>query len=199
MFVLSRSIVSDSLQPHKLQPVRFLCPWNFPGKNTEVGCHFLLQDMESYRLSLSHHCHMIFCSSSNFLHLCEVCKFPQLIVWIQQLRSILSNAAGWRWSLTPSGIKRLLSFSIFSQDIPLCWSHPHPYHPTLVSLSGGNRGNFSDCSLLVSVLMDLVRLTWCCLHDSLTHRRNALPVPPPTARLGMGCLGSKRPRSLSPG
>ena len=79
----------------KFQPVRLLCPWNFPGKNTEVGCHFLLQDMESYRLSLSHHCHMIFCSSSNFLHLCEVCKFPQLIVWIQQLRSILSNAAGW--------------------------------------------------------------------------------------------------------
>ena len=104
-----------------------------------MGCNFLLQDMESYRLSLSHHCHMIFCSSSNFLHLCEVCKFPQLIVWIQQLRSILSNAAGWRWSLTPSGIKRLLSFSIFSQDIPLCWSHPHPYHPTLMSLSGGNR------------------------------------------------------------
>ena len=24
-------------------PTRFLCPWNFPGKNTVVGCHFLLQ------------------------------------------------------------------------------------------------------------------------------------------------------------
>ena len=35
------SVVSDSLWPHGLQPARFLCPWNFPGKNTGVGCHFL--------------------------------------------------------------------------------------------------------------------------------------------------------------
>ena len=31
------------LQPHELQPARLLCPWDFPGKNTEVGCQFLLQ------------------------------------------------------------------------------------------------------------------------------------------------------------
>ena len=29
------------LQPHGLQPARLLCPWNFPGKNIGVGCHFL--------------------------------------------------------------------------------------------------------------------------------------------------------------
>ena len=28
---------------NSLQPTRLLCPWNFPGKNTGVGCHFLLQ------------------------------------------------------------------------------------------------------------------------------------------------------------
>ena len=43
--VLSRSVVSDSLQPHGLQPARFPCPWNPPGKNTGVGCHFFLQGM----------------------------------------------------------------------------------------------------------------------------------------------------------
>ena len=31
------------LPPHGLQPTRLLSPWDFPGKNTEVGCHFLLQ------------------------------------------------------------------------------------------------------------------------------------------------------------
>ena len=31
------------LQPHGLQPTRFLCPWDFPAKNTGVDCHFLLQ------------------------------------------------------------------------------------------------------------------------------------------------------------
>ena len=40
---VSRSVVSDSLWPHGLSPARFLRPWNFPGKNTGVGCHFLLQ------------------------------------------------------------------------------------------------------------------------------------------------------------
>ena len=31
------------LRPHGLQPARLLCPWDSPGKNTGVGCHFLLQ------------------------------------------------------------------------------------------------------------------------------------------------------------
>ena len=35
------------LRPHELQPARFLCPWDFPGKNTRVGCHFLLQEIPS--------------------------------------------------------------------------------------------------------------------------------------------------------
>ena len=39
----SRSVVSDSLRPHRLQPNRLLHPWDFPGKNTGVGCYFLLQ------------------------------------------------------------------------------------------------------------------------------------------------------------
>ena len=37
------SVVSDSLRPHGLQHTRFFCPWDFPGKNTGVGCHFFLQ------------------------------------------------------------------------------------------------------------------------------------------------------------
>ena len=41
--LLSHSFVSDSLQPHGLWPTRLLCPWNFPGKKTGVGGHFLLQ------------------------------------------------------------------------------------------------------------------------------------------------------------
>ena len=35
-------VVSASLWPHGLQPTRLLHPWNFPGKSTGVGCHFLL-------------------------------------------------------------------------------------------------------------------------------------------------------------
>ena len=35
--------MSDSVRPHGLQPTRLLCPWDSPGKNAGVGCHFLLQ------------------------------------------------------------------------------------------------------------------------------------------------------------
>ena len=35
------------LRPYELQPARLLCPWNFPGKNTGVGCHALLQGISS--------------------------------------------------------------------------------------------------------------------------------------------------------
>ena len=37
------SVMSDFLQPHAMQLTRLLCPWDFPGKNTEVSHHFLLQ------------------------------------------------------------------------------------------------------------------------------------------------------------
>ena len=39
----SCSIMSDSLWSLGLLPTRLLRPWNFPGKSTEVDCHFLLQ------------------------------------------------------------------------------------------------------------------------------------------------------------
>ena len=36
------SVMSDSVRPHGLKPARLLCPWDFLGKNTGVGCHALL-------------------------------------------------------------------------------------------------------------------------------------------------------------
>ena len=41
--VHSHSVLSDSLRSQRLPPTGLLCPWNSPGKNTGVGCHFLLQ------------------------------------------------------------------------------------------------------------------------------------------------------------
>ena len=38
--------MSNSVQPHKRQPTRLFHPWDSPGKNTGVGCHFLLQCMK---------------------------------------------------------------------------------------------------------------------------------------------------------
>ena len=38
--------MSVSVRPHRRQPTRLPRPWDSPGKNTGVGCHFLLQSMK---------------------------------------------------------------------------------------------------------------------------------------------------------
>ena len=45
------SVVSDSVLPHRWQATRLPCPWDSPGKNTGVGCHFLLQCVKVKSLS----------------------------------------------------------------------------------------------------------------------------------------------------
>ena len=37
--------MSDPVRPHRRKPIRLPRPWDSPGKNTGVGCHFLLQCM----------------------------------------------------------------------------------------------------------------------------------------------------------
>ena len=43
LLLFSLYVMSDSLQPHGLQPARLLSPGDCPGKDTQVGCHSLLQ------------------------------------------------------------------------------------------------------------------------------------------------------------
>ena len=53
----SLSHVSDSLWLHRLGPARLLCPWDSPGQNTGVDCHFLIQGIfptQGSNLSLLH-------------------------------------------------------------------------------------------------------------------------------------------------
>ena len=55
---VSRSVMPDSLRPHGLQPSRLFCPWDFPGKDIGVGCHFLLQGIfptQGLNLGLLHY------------------------------------------------------------------------------------------------------------------------------------------------
>jgi len=57
LMCVSHSVVSDSLQPHGVWPTSLLHPWDFPGKNTGVGYHLLLQGIfltQGLNLSLLH-------------------------------------------------------------------------------------------------------------------------------------------------
>ena len=67
---VSRSVMSNSLQPHELWPTSLLWPWNSPGKNTGVGCHALLQRISLTQGSnpgLLHHGQVLFCLSISFI------------------------------------------------------------------------------------------------------------------------------------
>ena len=45
-------VMSSSLQPHRLQSTRPLCPWDSSGKNTGAGCRFLLQEKLQKKVKL---------------------------------------------------------------------------------------------------------------------------------------------------
>ena len=72
------SVVSDSQQPHGLQPTRLLRPWDFPGKSTGVGSiHCLLQK------SSSTVCHLESCSPviALLVHLLNYVNFVGINSW----------------------------------------------------------------------------------------------------------------------
>ena len=64
------------LRSHGLLPPRLLCPWNSPGKNTGVGCHFLLQGKESIRDAIEPEGYT-FCSKKLPARLQEVVGAPK--------------------------------------------------------------------------------------------------------------------------
>ena len=51
----SRPVVSDSSRSHGLQPTRLLCPWDFPGKSTGVGCHSLFNREMQIKTTMRYH------------------------------------------------------------------------------------------------------------------------------------------------
>ena len=61
--VLRGSVMSNSLQPHGLQPTMLLCPWDCPGKNARVGCYFCF--------------HGIFLTLGQNLHLLHLLHWPE--------------------------------------------------------------------------------------------------------------------------
>ena len=102
---VSCSVVSNSLQPHGAQSTRLLCPWDFPGKNTGVSCHFLLQGifltqgsnpgLRLCRQTLHHLSHQRSPSSQQGRDE-EVCqKDPQQVSGEAGSRSLLSCCACW--------------------------------------------------------------------------------------------------------
>ena len=89
VYVYMCSVMSDSLQPHGLWPSRLLSPWDSPGKNPWVGCHFLLQGSfktQGLNLYLLHLLHW----QEDSLSLCHLGN-PLKCVWNQKSTNHKNN------------------------------------------------------------------------------------------------------------
>ena len=113
---VSHSVVSDSLRPHGLQSTRLLCPWDSPGMNTRVGCHFLFQGIfltQGLNLGLLHCRQIFYCLPQGTLR--EILKYEVLQIlpdkyyaWIHVRMGLASLKME-----TPSVRKKVGTFLVF--------------------------------------------------------------------------------------
>ena len=85
--------MSDSVRSHRWQPTSLLCPWNSPGKNTGVGCHFLLHYWFYFYLKFWYFVHHEFFGKMLFVLISDFwgttlscmpeagCLIPPTLVW----------------------------------------------------------------------------------------------------------------------
>ena len=90
--------MTDSVWPHRWQPTRLPRPWDSPGKNTAVGCHFLLQCLEDFEHDLASmwnecNCAVVWTffgtAPLGFSVLWPLLTFPNFLAhWVQHFKSI---------------------------------------------------------------------------------------------------------------
>ena len=114
LLLLVTSVVSDSVQPQRRQPTRLPSPWDSPGKNTGVGCYFLLQCMKVK-------------SESEVIQLCLTlcdamdCSLPGSSVhWISQARMLERVAISFTRGSPDPGIKPV-SPALQADSLPLSY------------------------------------------------------------------------------
>ena len=111
--------MSDSVRPHRRQPTRLPRPWDSPGKNTGVGCHFLLQcvkvksESEVFTPTAGENqCPVLFVTPRQDCHLLVTLKTSTSVPSIQSFASLSSGAAEWLRCEMGN------HFSILAREIP---------------------------------------------------------------------------------
>ena len=124
------SVVSNYLQPHRLQPTRFLCPWNFLGKNTGVCCHFLLQGIfptQGLNLGLRHCRQVLYCLRHQG-KLIENWVFKKCGMSIQNTLKKCLQRGRLYGQATQDGCS--LAFCTYQAMLSQCLLHLHAAHRT---------------------------------------------------------------------
>ena len=162
----SRSVVSDSSQPHGLQPTRLLRPWDFPGKSTGVGCHCLLRQ---YILGLHFLLRNNATNEERFLK-CRWLRNTLTLFCLVFGSWISSTHLEWVPSFLPTFLPSFLLF--FSLVIITC-----PYQTLRIIQSF----NSSVYCLVAWSCPTLCNLMDCILPDSSVHGDS------PGKNTGVGC------------
>ena len=99
----TRSVVSDSLWPLGSQPASLLCPWDYRGKNTGVGCHFLFQGIFPTQGSKQHLLHLLHSQPASLplSHLGSPLTLRaamwSLVIAYGQVWKITQRSLAWSW------------------------------------------------------------------------------------------------------
>ena len=112
----SCSVVSDSFLPHGLQPTRLLHPWDFPGKSTGVGCHFLLQKIfptQGLNPGLPHCKQMLYRLSDQVSPQCGRPGYIQTWVHIALCRTSRDWLSGFWSNLGLTLVRPMLCLNLF--------------------------------------------------------------------------------------
>ena len=122
--------MSDSVQPHRQQPMRLRHPWDSPGKNTGVGCHFLLQCMKVKSesevaqscLTLSNPMDCSLPGSSiHGIFQATILEWGAIAFFITYIQGILCDMPGWMKRKLESRLPGQISTTSDVQMIALYW------------------------------------------------------------------------------
>ena len=148
------SVVSDPVRPHRRQCTRLPHPWDSPGKNTGVGCHFLLQCMKVKR-------------ESEVAQSCPTLSDPMDCSLPGSSTHGIFQARALEWgAIAFSGFSQLviyiLEILLYCQDTILSWHHSIPFHVyTTIYL---NDSLLIDIWIVSNVSLLQTMLQWITLH-----------------------------------
>jgi len=151
--------MSNSVQPHRRQPNRLLCPWDSPGKSTGVGCHFLLQSWK-WKVKV------------NSLSRVQLLATPRTAAHQAPLSMGFSRREYWNGVPLPSPIRNTTIHYITEQD-PMGFSWDRPSHMSSLRYLDNNVWcafpGFHNYESLPLTKWKLLTTSWSWTHS---------PVPP---------------------
>ena len=178
------------------QPTRLPCPWDSPGKNTGVGCHFLLQCMKvKSEREVAQSCpslsdpmdHSLPGSSIHGIFQARVLEWGAIAFSGKATLLQYRLMHAWKKKITPKGVSQVLLHLLLSYY----WRTKSGWHPATTSwtqncyplVSSLTQMDPSDLSLSLwesscpSLQLAVMRASWCQTQwISLTLKSSALPL-----------------------